>query len=151
MCLPGLNHARRRAIDLFFEFAAFSRHCVYMDPDKFSLGDDLIRMAFCHHMTETYTLAFYFQDAGSYSDDISGDDLRFVFRFLFNGNHSAIGAAQIFRRHAYCGKKLPRGFIEFFRIKLHVHVAHMVALPRIYDPPVCFNHIGPKPDAITIT
>ena len=80
-------------------------------------------------------------------DDISGQQFAAVGNVLLNSGHAAAGFPQIGRRQPDPREQIPVGLVEFADIPHDVHVADMVALPRIERPAIgCRRiHRWPRP------
>src|SRR6185312_4516627 len=64
-------------------------------------------------------------------DDIAGQQLALVGDVLLHRRHAAAGLAQIGRRQPEPREEIPVGLVEFPDIPHDVHVADVIALPRI--------------------
>src|SRR5262249_8977682 len=79
-------------------------------------------------------------------DDIAREQFALVGNVLLHASHAVPGFAQIGRCHAETGEEIPVGFVEFADIPHDVHMADVVALPRIDRAAIgCFRHGPPRP------
>ena len=83
-------------------------------------------------MREAQHLFAYFDDRGIDRDRGTGHQFALVLKVLLDGRHAALPVTQVRRVEAEPREQLPRGLVEFADIPHDIHVAHVVAMPRVY-------------------
>lgn len=94
-------------------------------------GYDNVALVVGHFVDETKALLFEFKERGSNRDDISSVQFLDVGDVLIDRSHSALCRSEKARRQAKHVEKLPSGLIELADVPHDVHVADMIAVPRI--------------------
>jgi hypothetical protein len=81
---------------------------------------------------KTNNLLAHFDKVRLYSDQVAGDQFFAILNGLLNRRHAAVFPPQIGGGQPELVEEIPRRFIEFSDIPHDIHVADMVALPRIH-------------------
>jgi hypothetical protein len=100
-------------------------------PLRFAGRGDLAGFGVAHLVQEANGLFADLQQPAFDLDDIAGQQFPLVADVLLHRGHAAAGFAQIGRRQPYPREQIPVGLVEFADIPHDVHVADMIALPRI--------------------
>src|SRR5215475_12704091 len=94
-------------------------------------GDDLAGLGIAHFMQEADGLFAQLQQPASDLDNVAGKQLALVADVLLHAGHTAAGLPEIARRQTKPREHVPVGLVELADVPHDVHVADMVALPRI--------------------
>src|SRR5262245_6022156 len=138
---PGMIFSRHRrfrrqmpccyATDRSLEWHGFVSLPVEMHGRDLAGGDDLAGFRIAHFMQEADRLFAQLQKPAPDLDDIACEQLAPVGDVLLYAGHPAAGLPEITRRQPEPGEQVPVGLVELADIPHDVHVADMVALPRI--------------------
>src|SRR2546427_2667766 len=125
------DHLTSTGQELFGKGTRLARPQIHVDSGQHGDRGDLIGLLVPHFVKEPDDLLSHFEDPGSNHNDISGAQLPFVRGILLDPRHSAIMVAQERGREAQRREHMPGGLVKLADVPHHVHVSHVVALPRI--------------------
>ncbi|MHC2365864.1 hypothetical protein ACVIQT_000502 [Bradyrhizobium diazoefficiens] len=108
-----------------------SQLTVHMHARDLAERSDLAGLGVRHVVPEADRLVANLEQVAADLDDVAGQQLTLVGDVLLHGGHAATRAAQVARRQPKAGEQIPVGLVEFADIPHDVHVADMIALPRI--------------------
>src|ERR1700741_2640775 len=84
-----------------------------------------------HVVSQTKHLLAQLENAAADFDNVAGEKFALVADVLLDPRHAAAALAEMGRRHAGLGEQVPGGFVELTDVPHHVHMAHVIAVPRI--------------------
>src|SRR5215471_13595491 len=113
-----------------------------MHSDKGRGGNDLTSHVVLHLMKEAERLILHVNYSRTNADRVPVDQFALEFRVLLHRCHSHSLLAKARRGETEVRQQLPAGFIKFGGVPHHIHVPHVVALPRIDSAPICINELA---------
>src|SRR5256712_7652897 len=125
------DHLTSTGQELFGKGTRLARLQIHVDSGQHGDRGDLIGLLVPHLVKEPDDLLSHFEDPGSDRNDIPGAQLPFVRGILLDPRHSAIVLAQERGCKAQRREQMPGGLVELADVPHHVHLSHVVALPRI--------------------
>ena len=108
-----------------------------MNSGNFRRGRHGALLDVAHFVQETYDFIADFEDLRPDLDDVAREQLLFVCGILLHTGHAAVLFAHVSGSDAQFCEQIPRGLVEFSRVPHHVHVAHVIAVPRMHRAFVC--------------
>src|SRR5215469_5749234 len=130
-CLRRENQALRAFANVRRESTRLSGGGVKVNAQKSGTSCKLAGLIVRHLVHKADRFLFHFQYSRTNADEIACTQFTLVFNMLLHCGHSGPFAGEAGPRQAKAQEKLPCSFIEFSHIPHYVHVAHMIAVPRI--------------------
>ena len=108
-----------------------ARLAIEMHAGELADGRDLAGLGVAHFVHEADRSVADLAQRGADFDDVAREQLALIGDVLLHRRHAAAGVAQIGRRQPEPREEIPGGLVELADIPHDVHVADMVAVPRI--------------------
>src|SRR5690606_21742410 len=118
--------------DILGKRTGFPRGRIHVHPRQVAHGGEGAALGVVHLVDEARHLLAHFEERRAHDDDIAGEQLALVSDVLLHGGHRAPLLAQECRGDAHRREEVPRRLVELADIPHDVHMAHVVALPRVH-------------------
>src|SRR2546422_5774385 len=125
------DHLTSTGQELCGKGTRLARLQIHVDGGQHGDRRDLAGLLVPHLVEEPDDLLSHLENPGSNRNDVPGEELPFVRSILLDPRHPAIMLAQERGREAQRGEEMPGGLVELADVPHHVHVSHVVTLPRI--------------------
>jgi hypothetical protein len=113
------------------EGRGLARLAVEVSGGEFASGGDFAGLGVAHLVHQADRLVADLEQHTFDLDNIAGQQFALVGDALLRRDHAVAGFPQVSRRQSDPRKQIPVGLVEFADVPHDVHVADMVALPRI--------------------
>src|SRR2546427_9624722 len=125
------DHLTSTGQELFGKGTRLARLQIHVDSGQYGDRGYLIGLLVPHLVEEPDDLLSHFEDPGSDRNDIPGAQLPFVRSVLLDSRHPSIVLAQERGGEAQRREQMPGGLVKLADVPHHIHVSHVVALPRV--------------------
>src|SRR3954469_10221351 len=148
------THEAARALgELRRERAGFAGVGVDLHAGQDADGADLSGGGVAHFVHELGHSLAHLDEGGAHRDGIAGEELAPVSNVLLHGRHAPPVLFQEGGRDPGRGEEIPGRFIELAHVPHDVHVAHVVAVPRIDHAAIGLDevvHAVPSPASAAV-